>query len=306
MPKVSVIIPTYNREHFIAKTIRSVLEQTYGDFEIVIVDDGSTDGTRKELEQFGSKIKIVTQPNSERAVSRNNGVRNSSGKYIAFLDSDDLWIPDKLKSQVEILDSNPEIILTYGQSLRINKHGKEINYAKRQLQGASGNVFEDLLMRNFIASPTPIVRREEFDKTSGFQSKYIPYEDWEFWLRFSLLGKFYFINRPLAYYRIHEEQSVKNINAEKIEKVTFDLLKDSFNLKDIEPRIKNKSLGLANLRFGYWYLIAGNKEKAKEKLKKAINLHPKFVLDPRWHGLNLVYRFPFLQRFSTFKLEQYH
>ena len=306
MPKVSVIIPTYNRQGFISDTIKSVLAQTYRDFEIVVVDDGSTDNTKKELEQFGSRIKVVEQPNSERAVSRNNGVGNSSGEYIAFLDSDDLWTQDKLENQVSLMDSNPEVVLTYGQCLRINGHGEKVNHAKRQLRGANGNVFEDLLMRNFIASPTPLLRREHFEQTSGFQTKYIPYEDWEFWLRFSLLGKFQFLGRPLAYYRIHENQSVQQVQAEKIEKVTSDLLEDSFKLKNISPLVKKDSLGLANMRFGYWYLIADKTEKAREKLKKAIKLNPKLLLDPRWHGLNLVLNFPFLRNLSVFKLEEYH
>ena len=306
MPKVSVIIPTYNREEFITETINSVLNQTYKDFEIIVVDDGSTDNTKQKLESFKSKIKLIEQKNSERAIARNNGVKNSKGKYLAFLDSDDIWIKNKLEKQVELLDSKPEVILTYGQSLRINEHGQKIKIAKRQLEGYSGKVFERLLLRNFIVSATPIIRREYFDKTEGFQTKYIPYEDWEFWLRFSLLGKFYFFNNPFAYYRIHKNQSVKLVNAEKIEKVTSLLLEDSFKLKGDIDEVKKQSLGLANLRFCYWYIIANQSEKAKEKLKKAIEINPKLLFDPRWHGLNLLSVFPSLRENSVFNLEQYH
>ena len=135
MPKVSVIIPTYNREEFITETIKSVLNQTYKDFEIIVVDDGSTDNTKQKLEPFKSKIKLIEQKNSERAVARNNGVKSSSGEYIAFLDSDDLWIKNKLENQVNFLDEKKDFILTYGQSFRINEHGKPIKTAKRQIQG---------------------------------------------------------------------------------------------------------------------------------------------------------------------------
>ena len=144
MPKVSVVIPTYNRGKYIAATINTVLNQTYKDFEIIVIDDGSTDDTQRELEQFGGKIKIITQPNSERAVSRNNGVKNSTGAYIAFLDSDDLWSPDKLEKQVEVLDNLKDIVLVYGQSYRINNKGEQIKTAQRQMQGFSGNVFKKL------------------------------------------------------------------------------------------------------------------------------------------------------------------
>ena len=304
MPRVSVIIPTYNQARFIPATISSVLEQTYKDFEIIVIDDGSTDDTQKELERFGSKIKVILQPNSERAVSRNNGVKNSTGAYIAFLDSDDLWSPDKLEKQVEVLDNLKDIVLVYGQSYRINDKGEQIKSAKRQMHGFSGNVFEKLLMRNFIVSATPMIKREDFDKTAGFQTKYIPYEDWEFWLRFSLLGEFYFLPTPMSYYRIHPEQSVKQATAENIERVTNLLLEDSFKLEETSEDIIRKSLGLANLRYCYWYLLANQITIAKEKINKALSLYPQFLKDPRWIGLKTVCQFPVLK--NVFGLEQYH
>ena len=304
MAKVSVIIPTYNRDKFISDTINSVLEQTYKDFEIIVVDDGSTDSTLKVLEQFGTKIKLIKQPNLERAVARNNGVKNSNGKYIAFLDSDDLWAKEKLEKQVEILDQNEEIILTYCSSGRINEKGQKIKTAKRQMEGFSGKITNELLLRNFVVSATPLLRREYFDKTGGFKSQYIPYEDWEFWVRLSLLGKFYFINKPLAYYRIHDEQSVQLVKAEKIEQVTLSLLNDSFKLNGISSELQNRSLGLANLRFSYWYLLVGKYDIAKEKIKEAIKLNPSFAFDPRWYGLKMVCEFPQLKEFVN--LEGFH
>ena len=306
MPKVSVIIPTYNREEFITETINSVLNQTYKDFEIIVIDDGSTDNTKQKLERFGSKIKLIEQKNSERAVARNNGVKNSSGEYIAFLDSDDIWIENKLEKQIELLDSKSDAILTYGQCLRINEHGQKIKTAKRQLKGFSGDVFENLLMRNFVVSPTPVIKREYFEKTIGFQTKYIPYEDWEFWLRFSLLGKFYFLNTPSAYYRIHKNQSVKLVLAEKIENVTILLLEDSLKLKEVDDKTKRQSLALANLRFCYWYMTANQPGKAKERLTKAKEINPNLFFDLRWHGLNLISNFPLLKEVGIFNLEQYH
>ena len=304
MPKVSVIIPTYNRGRYISSTVDSVLRQTFDDLEVVVVDDGSTDDTRDKLKKYNSRIKVIHQKNSERALSRNTGVANSTGKYIAFLDSDDLWLEDKLEKQVEILDESPDTVLVFGQSQRINAEDEQIKTAKRQIKGESGNVFEKLLLRNFIVSATPLLRREGFETTAGFQTQYIPYEDWGFWLRFSLLGKFHFIPEPLAKYRIHPEQSVKLAGAEKIEEVTLALLNDSFKLKAIPEEIKNKSLGLANLRFCYWYLLANQPEKAKEKINKALNFYPRFLLDLRWHGLKTICQFPVLKKFVG--LEEYH
>jgi len=304
MPKVSIIIPTYNREEFIKGTIDSVLNQTYKDFEIIVVDDGSTDNTKSYLEKYNSKIKLIEQKNSERAVARNNGVKHSSGEYIAFVDSDDIWKEDKLKIQVEVLDNYKDVILTYGTCLRINKNGKTIKPAKRQREGYSGNVFDKLLLRNFVVSATPVLRHAIFNQTKGFKTKYVPYEDWEFWIRLSKLGKFYFIKDPLAFYRLHETQSVQLVKAEKIEEVTTALLLDSFNLQPISNALKNKSLGIANLRFCYWYLLANKPEIAKEKLDYAIKLNPGFALDPRWYGLNLTCRFTGLK--NLLNLESLH
>lgn len=306
MPKVSIVIPTYNREEYISETIESILNQTYNDFEVIVINDGSTDNTNKKLERFGSKIKLINQSNSERAVSRNNGVKSTTGKYIAFVDSDDLWLENKLEKQVAVLDNSKDIILVYSQSFRINEKSKKTKAAKRQKEGFSGEVFEKLLLRNFIPSPTPVIRRDYFENTPGFQTRYIPYEDWEYWIRFSLLGKFYFLKEPLAYYRIHKQQSVKLTSAEKIEKVTDLLLTDSFKLKETPDKVKRKSLGLANLRYCYWYLLENQTEVAKEKIKKAINLYPDFLLDPRWHGLRLLCKMPFLKGKWVFDLEQYH
>lgn len=306
MAKVSVIIPTHNREDYISDTLESVINQTYKDLEIIVIDDGSTDNTKKKLETFGNKIKLIEQKNSERAVARNNGVKSSSGKYIAFLDSDDIWIKHKLEKQVKALDEDQDVVLVCGQSLRVNDLNKKIKPAKRQSQGYSGNVFEKLLLRNFVVSATPIIKREHFEKTSGFETKYVPYEDWEFWLRLSLLGKFHFLPAPLSFYRIHKEQSVKLTKAEKIEEVTLSVLRDSFRLKNISNDLQRHSLGLANLRFCYWYLLANQEEKAKEKIKKAQELYPAFLLDPRWHGLNILCNFPQLRGKGIFELRQYH
>lgn len=306
MPKVSVIIPTYNREDYISETIQSVLDQTHKDFEVIVIDDGSTDNTKEKLAPFLKNIKLLEQNNSERAVARNNGIKNSSGKYIAFLDSDDIWTPNKLEKQIDILDSKKDIILAYGQCERINEKGKKIKTAKRQREGYNGNVFEKLLYRNFVVSATSVIRRDYFEKTKGFETKYVPYEDWEFWIRYSLLGDFYFVNEPLGFYRIHSAQSVKLASAEKIEKVTSLILEDSFKLKEISKTIKNKSLGLANLRFCYWYLLVNERQKAHEKIKKAFELYPSFLIDPRWYGLNLLCNFPKLTGKGIFDLEQYH
>ena len=119
---ISVIIPTYNREKFLPATIDSVLRQTYSDYEIIVVDDGSTDGTQEVIEKlYGGKLKYIYKNNGGPASARNVGLKNASGNYIAFLDSDDLWFPEKLETQIRFMEKNhSQITLVYHKNLKID------------------------------------------------------------------------------------------------------------------------------------------------------------------------------------------
>ena len=121
MPKVSVIIPTYQRAHLVSQAIESVLAQTYSDYEIIVVNNGSTDNTTEVLSQFGDKIRVIhLHANTGPSVARNLGMNASNGRYLAFLDDDDLWLPNKLEKQIPYLDSHSNIGLIYRSSLRIS------------------------------------------------------------------------------------------------------------------------------------------------------------------------------------------
>lgn len=309
-PKVSVIIPSYNRGKYISATLNSVLKQSFQDFEVIFVDDGSTDNTKEILNYYCQqdyRIKYFWQPNSERAVARSYGMGLALGDYITLVDSDDLWYPHKLERQVQVLENNPDVLLCYASVNRISMEGHRIPSATRQKRGTSGFVFFDLLMRNFIPSVTPIFRKEILKKVGDQVSEYIPYEDWDFWLRMSRLGKFYHIAEALGDYRLHPGQSVKNVNPQHIEDVTIKVLKHHTNLanfdlqtylnligesknlvnfiKDDFQSITNEAYSLANLRFAYWYLLAGDIETARKKLKKSLDYSLSRRKDIRWWGL---------------------
>ncbi len=293
MPRVSVIIPSYNRQDYIEDTINSVLKQSYKDFELIVVDDGSTDKTLEILENYGNTIKLIRQNHAERAMARNRGIEASSGEYIAFVDSDDTWLTDKLHQQVEIMDTFPQVVCSYGVCLRIDAQGKRMKQTRRHAKGPSGNVFNQLLYHNFVPSPTPLVRRWCFEQERKirFSTKYPLYEDWACWLQIAALGDFYFISTPLASYRIHPQQSVQLAKAEEIEASTLLILEDNHKLKSICPQIIHKSLALANLRFAYWYLSSNQISTSRNKLKKAVEHDRSFLLDPRWwtlYALSLV------------------
>lgn len=301
-PRVSIIIPSYNRAEFIPATLDSILVQTYKDFEIIFVDDGSTDSTAEILNQYSqrdSRIQYIKQNNSERAVARTRGMKAARGDYLALVDSDDIWYPEKLAKQVVILENDSSCVLCYAAVGRIDLAGKHLPSALRQRQGASGLVYFDLLMRNFIPSVTPLFRREAFEQVAEQRTEFIPYEDWDFWLRLSLLGKFFHIQEPLGDYRLHPGQSVKNTKAEHIQKVTLGVLEANTNIENPALKnylsqnkitdseflqIRNRAFSEAHLRLGYWYIVGGDLQTAKSHLDESYRLSTK-IFDYRFHAL---------------------
>lgn len=301
-PLVSVVIPSYNRAQYIPATLDSVLAQSFEDFEIVFVDDGSTDETKSILDSYIQKdprVRYIWQENSERAVARTNGINNSQGKYVCLVDSDDLWYPDKLAKQVKTMEENSWVVFSYASVNRIDFDNNKLPIASRQHDGFSGNVFEKLLMRNFIPSVTPMFLREVALRVGSQNSDFIPYEDWDFWLRISREGEFYHIKEPLGDYRIHADQSVQNVNAEKIEEVTIKVLNANCpwkpdggslgeDLNTDQVLVCKQAYSLAYLRIAYWYILAGKPEIAREKLAKSLGLAEGMGrFDPRIYALYL-------------------
>ncbi len=165
MPKVSVIIPTYNCAHYLADALESVFQQTFSDYEVIVVDDGSPDNTKEVVERFitryPSRLKYIYQPHQERSVARNNGIQAASGEYIAFLDADDQWLPHKLSIQVPILDEHPEIGLVHSDIIFMNQEGKDIGFPRHRKR-TNGFVLKEILCENFIWCLTVICRRQCF------------------------------------------------------------------------------------------------------------------------------------------------
>jgi glycosyltransferase involved in cell wall biosynthesis len=205
MPKVSVVIPAYNTASYLPEAIESVLQQTYQDFEILIVDDGSTDNTAEIALSYAPRVKLIKKENGGPAAARNTGMQHATGEFIAFLDSDDSWVPDKLAEQVALLDTNPAIGLVYGKAQMFQQIG-----ANRQWGGVIGHTqsptLKLLLFGNFIPAQTVLFRRTCVERVGYMkESDALPVaEDFEFWLRFAKNYSLVGIDRTLAYYRIHE------------------------------------------------------------------------------------------------------
>jgi glycosyltransferase involved in cell wall biosynthesis len=208
-PKVSVIIPAYNAEAYIAETLASVFSQTYNNYEIIVVDDGSTDKTWQILRSYGDRIKALTKPNGGPASARNLAIKQARGELIAFLDSDDLWVEDKLAEQVRFLDCQTHIGMVYSEALMFTQQGDR-RIIKRKIGYAEAPTFCKLLIGNFIPNLTVMLRRACVDKVGPLNEakEMIAIEDYEYWLRVAKLFPIAGIARPLAYYRVRADNLV--------------------------------------------------------------------------------------------------
>ena len=196
MPKVSVIIPTYNRLPLLKEAVDSVLAQDFEDLELIVVDDGSTDGTPEEMKKYGGRVKLFQHPlNKGVSAARNKGVLHAKGKYIAFLDSDDLWVKGKLKIQVAFLDDNPPYPLCYTDEIWIRK-GTRVNPMVKHAK-YSGWIFEKCLPLCIISPSSAMMRKTLFRRVGLFDEALSVCEDYDFWLRVSVRFPIFFINRKL-------------------------------------------------------------------------------------------------------------
>ena len=208
-PKVSVVIATYNCARFIQKTIYSVINQTFENWELVIVDDCSSDNTYKKIKNVADeRIRIIRLEKNTGlpATPRNIGIRASKGEYIAFLDHDDVWIPEKLKTQIMYLEENPEVILI-GSPFKVESRDSRYNNTPTttKTKSLSGHLYEILLNCNFFACSSVIVKTSVFDDVGIFDEdpQVSAAEDWDLWLRIAKEHKIAFIPQTLGFYRMH-------------------------------------------------------------------------------------------------------
>ena len=279
-PVVSVIIPTYNTAKYIGQTINSVLGQNYKDHEVIVVDDGSTDNTKEVLEPYMEQIRYIRQKNSGRAGARNTGIKAARGKYIAFLDSDDLWTPGKLAKQVDIMDSNKDIDFLFGDKQRFSDDGTII-FSMFTEKGYDENFFGDplyvrdaykkLLQEPYIPTGTVIMKKECFDR-SGLFDETIYAEDWEFWLRIALFNNLAHSNKLWELERDREGSGSKNLKAVYLSNIET-LEKHEREFKDILLELDidlNSKLRDSYRNTGYFLLLGHDILPARKCFKKSL------------------------------------
>jgi len=209
MPKVSVIIPAYNRAQLLPRALATVFAQTYKDYEVIVVDDGSTDDSPQVVKQFAGRVKYIRKENGGSASARNRGIEEAQGEYIAFLDSDDTWVPEKLAEQVKVLDAHKNVGIVYARMPIINEKGEQVGIKPA---GISGRTFKELLEYwGDLPTSTVMTRKECFVKAGMFDTALTTMQDIDMWLRISRYYDLYEIeNKSLAYYYRHDEQITKS------------------------------------------------------------------------------------------------
>ena len=214
-PETTVVITCFNYGHYLEGCLRSVLDQTYGDYEIIVIDDGSTDSTPEVMKAFSglSNLRYIRQENFGQAKAKNRGIKSARGRYVAFLDADDRWERDKLERQVRLFE-NPAVGVVYSLARLIDDEGAplDLHYSGEYLKPRSGKVSRWLFLDNFVWFSSSVVRRECFEKHGIFDESLKMGIDWDLWLRISTQCEFDFVDEPLLLYRMgHSGQMSKNV-----------------------------------------------------------------------------------------------
>jgi glycosyltransferase involved in cell wall biosynthesis len=211
--KVSAVIPVYNCERYIGEAIESVLTQTYPAHEIVVVDDGSTDGTRRALEPYMGRILYIHQEKRGVAAARNQGIDHASGDYIAFLDADDLWLAEKLQLQMAYLEDHPECDLVYSDMKTFDENGiiQESVKIWLNMSPPSGWIFKELFWETLFAADATVFAKKCIDRVGPFDESLVVGEDYNIWLRMARRFQIGYLDVPLTKYRQHASMTTRRV-----------------------------------------------------------------------------------------------
>ena len=232
---ISVIIPTYNSARYISEAVNSVLEQTFKAFEVLVIDDGSTDETEAIMSRYSAPVRYIRQQNAGVAAARNRGIEESRGRYVAFLDADDTWFPHKLERQLDALDKNRGCRICYSAFTVVDSTLAPlfINRSDRR-----DTALKDLLLRGNIVGSicTVLAERSLFSAVGGFDPTLSQCADWDMWIRLAVHTDFSYIDESLVTYRHHGEMMSKN--ASLLESDSVRVLEKGFAMPDLAPSLR--------------------------------------------------------------------
>jgi glycosyltransferase involved in cell wall biosynthesis len=273
MSKVSVIIPAYNKSDYTCRAIDSVLRQTYQDIEIIVVDDGSTDDTQVRLKTYLPRIQYIRKDNGGACSARNVGIRSAKGKYIALLDCDDLYLPNKIEESVKFLEANPSVGFVHTMAYLIGRDDSvETIYARPEAR-ENGWIAHRLIFGNFICNSTVLTRRSCLDDVGLFDETIFTPADWDLWLRLAEHYKAAYIDIPLTKYRVTDNYIFHKLELSQKEEAV--VIERYFQRNpSISTKFKNTILSSWHLRYAQCYVIKEDAQRVREELKKALAFDP--------------------------------
>jgi len=279
MPKVSVIIPTYNRAGIVVRAISSVLNQTVSDFEVIIIDDGSVDGTEKAVAGLKGPIQYLAHPaNLGVSAARNTGIRHSNAPFIAFLDSDDHWLPEKLNVQMQFFETNSQMVACQTEEIWIRK-GRRVNPMKKHVK-PSGDIFEPSLKLCLVSPSAVMLKRSVLDEVGLFDESLPACEDYDLWLRIACRHPVHLIDQPLIIKEGgHPDQlsaRYKGMDRFRI-KALVKLIKSGI-LNEGQLNVARKELNLKCRIYGNGCIKRGKQEEGKRYLQLPENLDTDFEI----------------------------
>lgn len=278
---ISVIIPAYNAEKYIEETIRSVLNQTYTDLELIIVIDGATDRTAEIAKSFctDKRVKVIEKPNTGVSDTRNVGMAQSNGEYLAFLDADDVWLPENLQKKVNILTKNHNIGWVYSNMYELDDNTKNIKEAPR---GIGTNILHNILSWKGEVVPGPcsniVIRKELYEKGVRFDKKLSTAADQDFTLQLAKISDCYFIDDFLWKYRIISTSMSRNISVMEKDHIGVYKKAAKNGLFESEKFRRQCFANLYLILAGSWWKDGNNKKRGLHFILKSFFTSPKPVI----------------------------
>src|SRR5579863_272896 len=280
MPRVSVIVPVFNGAATVGEALASVLAQSYPDFELIVVDDGSTDATAQVLASYADSIKLISRANGGISAARNSGLRAAVGEYVALLDCDDVWLPAMLERTVAALDAAPRAVLAYTDLAVIDSDGRALETALVGAETAHAPTLDEMLTRLWPIMPSAVViRRRVLEAIGGFAEEFrsYGYEDAWCWMRARELGEFCYLPERLVKWRFSSyPRPLKNSSFSPVARAQFARLVQERWGRSVEPLLRSRMRASRSLLgyIGLRELRDGNRRGAREAFHRALLIDP--------------------------------
>lgn len=282
-PLVTVITPTFNRARYLADAVESILAQTYPNFELLVVDDGSTDGTGELMRRYTAdeRVRYLYQENQGQSAARRRALSMARGDYVGFLDSDNVAVPDRLEFCIRRLEENHAYAVVYGDVIKIDEAGNEIS--RKNMKRYSGRITPYLLQDNCVSMNTALARRSCFTDPGLFSHARRVADDYEMWLRIAARNQFLYVNRYLARYRVMGDQisSDKDARFDANEAIIRDFLRDYRDC--VSPLEARAGWSMFMARKGDYLASRGRRREAMRCYLRSLYYRPS-ARRP-WHSL---------------------